>query len=193
MFLTWVNIFELNNLGWNEAAPLFLLADGFYSSLFALSAVSRQHFLLFPATVKTKERAELTNSFYFSLNIHLDSIKLSCPVNCETGKVGKRPFSQAAQADFGLKEKHRNERKGTSKLASCHRALVWSHLPFSGWSVSKLWSKRDTSSSIPPFQEMSVPHCPTAITSCGPGSPKQRSASFSRAAGVQKKKYNSYL
>lgn len=150
-------------------------------------------FLLFSVTVKTKERVELKNSFYFSLNIHLDSIKLSCPVNCETGKVGKRPFSQAAQADFGLKEKHRNERKGTSKLASCHRALVWSHLPFSGWSVSKPWSKRDTSSSIPPFQEMSVPHCPTAITSCGPGSPKQRSASFSRAAGVQKKKYNSYL
>lgn len=32
--------------------------------------------------------------------------------------------------------------------------------------------------SIPPFQEMSVPHCPTAITSCEPGSPGQRPASF---------------
>lgn len=67
------------------------------------------------------------------------------------------------------------------------------HLPFSGRSVSKPWSKRDTSSSIPPLREMSVPHCPTAITSCEPGSAKQRPASFSWPAGVQKKKYNTYL
>ncbi len=32
MCLTWVNIFQLNNLGWNEAVPLFLLADSFYFS-----------------------------------------------------------------------------------------------------------------------------------------------------------------
>lgn len=47
-----------------------------------------------------------------------------------TWKVGKRLFSQAAQPDFSLKEKHRNERKGTSKLASCHQAPVWSPFAF---------------------------------------------------------------
>lgn len=45
-------------------------------------------------------------------------------------KVGKRLFSQAAQPDLGLKEKRRNERKGTSKLASCHQAPVWSPFAF---------------------------------------------------------------
>lgn len=44
--------------------------------------------------------------------------------------VGKRPVSQAAQADFGLKEKRRSERKGTSKLASCQQELVWSPFAF---------------------------------------------------------------
>ncbi len=61
------------------------------------------------------------------------------------------------------------------------------HLPFSGQSVSKPWSKRDTSSSIPPFQEMSVPRCPTATSSCGPGRPKQRPASFCRPASSAEK------
>lgn len=37
----------------------------------------------------------------------------------------------------------------------------------------------------PPTPEMSVPHCPFAITSCGPGSPKQRPASFSREKEIQ--------
>lgn len=44
------------------------------------------------------------------------------------------------------------------------------HLPFSGESISKPWSKWDMSSSNPPLQRMSAPHCPTAITSCEPGS-----------------------
>lgn len=50
------------------------------------------------------------------------------------------------------------------------------HLPFPGRSVSRPWSKRDTSSSIPLLREMSVPHCPAAITSCEPGSSGQRRA-----------------
>lgn len=55
---------------------------------------------------------------------------LSRHVKYVTRKVGKRPFSQAAQADFSLKEKHRNERKGTSKLVSCHQVPVWSPFAF---------------------------------------------------------------
>lgn len=61
------------------------------------------------------------------------------------------------------------------------------HLPFSGRSVSKPWSKRDTSSSIPPFQEMSVPHCPTAITSCEPGSPQTKACLFLPTSGSAEK------
>lgn len=66
--------------------------------------------------------------------------------------------------------------KGHQNRSLVIRSQYDPHLPFSRLSVSKPWSKRDTSSSVPPFQEMSVPHCPTAITSCEPGSPKQRHA-----------------
>lgn len=52
------------------------------------------------------------------------------------------------------------------------------HLPFSGGSISKPWSKRDMSSSSPPLQGMSVPRCPTAITSCEPGSPQTKAWLF---------------
>lgn len=52
------------------------------------------------------------------------------------------------------------------------------HLPFSGESISKSWSKWDMSSSNPPLQRMSTPHCPTAITSCEPGSFQTKACLF---------------
>lgn len=76
-------------------------------------------------------RPELRHKqFIYSQHSSKFHLALSCPVNSVAKKVGNRPFSQAAQPEFGLKEKHRSERKGTSKLASCHQAPVWSPFAF---------------------------------------------------------------
>lgn len=135
-------------------------------------AISEFTLIVFVARVRTS---------LFRFSIHPNSIlAFSYPVNCVTWK--------AIFPDFSLKEKHRNEWKETSKLASCHQPPGMISICLSPGYPSASFDQKGI-----PLQEMSVPQCPMAITSCEPGSPRQRSASFSLPAWVQKQKYNTYL
>lgn len=110
-------LFSFAHKPYSSFSPVFLWIEiPFFPSVFFL--------LFFFCGHKGESRSRAAELILLGLNIHLNSIKLSCPVNCVAMKVGKRPFSQAVQADLGLKEKRRNERKGTSKLAPCHQAAV---------------------------------------------------------------------
>lgn len=90
----------------------------------------------------------------------------------------------SAPAGRSLKEKHGNERKGTSKLDPCHRGLQSDHLQIRQQALIKnVLSPGIPStplplppSSLPPPAQvgggklgMSVPRCPSAVTSCEPG------------------------
>lgn len=67
-----------------------------------------------------------------------------------------------------MKETHRVERRKHIRIGPVvSKRQPDPNLPFSDWSVSELWSKRDPEThSIPSIQEMSVPRCPSATTSC---------------------------
>lgn len=165
MFLTWVNIIELNNLGWNKAVPLFCLRTAFISelkSLFlgilghefffcvlsaavylwrtgALIKASDKHETMTGAAELLRRRFNLKNKrrrisveLFIANRIKTQAVYLFiyCPSSCRPGSWVHDCFPRLLREDLGLKEKRRNERKETSKLASCHRAPVWSPFAF---------------------------------------------------------------
>lgn len=105
-------------------------------------------------------------------------LALRRPVNSWVGGWVKGHFPRLLKQILAWKRSAAMREKGHQNWPLVIRPRYDPHLPFSGRSVSKPWSKRDTSPSIPPLRGMSVPHCPAAITSCEPGSCQTKACLF---------------
>ena len=93
-----------------------------------------------------------------------------------------------------LKEKHRNERKRTSKLASCHRALVWSPFAFlRGIHQQALIKTGYVFKQCPVSKGWVFPTVPLQSLPVSQEAPRQRPDSFRWLTQPQKEKCNTYL